>query len=135
MTLSGVSWGCYSLWGRRVTDPIGDTSLNFTRALPLAVLVSLATIGRANVSAPGMMLAVLSGALASGLGYVVWYHALPGLTATRAATVQLAVPILAAVGGVALLSEEMSLRLFVSGLLILGGVALASSSNVPADAP
>ena len=135
MTVSGISWGCYSLWGRRATDPIGDTALNFTRGLPLAVLVSLATVGRANVSAPGAMLAVLSGALASGLGYVVWYYALPRLTATRAATVQLAVPVLAAVGGVAVLSEGVSLRLFVSGLLILGGVALASSSNVSAEAP
>ena len=129
MTLSGISWGCYSLWGRRVTDPIGATALNFRRGLPLAIVVSLATIGRVTISVAGTTLAVLSGALASGLGYVIWYYALPSLTATRAATVQLAVPIVAAVAGVVLLSEVVSLRLLISGILILGGVSLASMSN------
>jgi drug/metabolite transporter (DMT)-like permease len=95
-------------------------------SLPPAFAVNLITLsGGAHVSASGVALAVLSGALASGVGYVVWYAALRGLTATRAATVQLAVPVLAAVGGVLFLSERISLRLLLAGVVILGGVGLA----------
>ena len=97
-------------------------------ALPLAFAVNLITLGGGGAhvfSAAGILLAVLSGALASGMGYVVWYAALRGLTATRAATVQLSVPVLAAAGGVVFMSEGVSLRLLVAAVVILGGVALA----------
>ncbi|MDQ1558138.1 MAG: hypothetical protein QOD32_1198 [Pyrinomonadaceae bacterium] len=128
MAVAGISWGLYSLIGRGARDPLADTTSNFVLALPLACAVNLLTLGvgaGAHVSATGVVLAVLSGALASGMGYVVWYAALRNLTATRAATVQLPVPLLAAAGGVIFMSERVSLRLLLAAAAILGGVALA----------
>lgn len=125
MCAAGISWGLYSLRGRGATNPLDETTRNFVLALPLAFIVNLLTLRDAHVSRVGVILAVLSGALASGVGYVVWYAALRGLTATRAATVQLAVPVLAAAGGVLFLSERISLRLLLAGVVILGGVGLA----------
>jgi drug/metabolite transporter (DMT)-like permease len=129
MAVAGVSWGFYSLRGRRASDPVLDTTNNFLRALPLALLVSIFMSGSLHVSAKGSLLAVLSGALASGVGYVIWYAALKGLTAVRAATVQLTVPVLAATCGVLFLSEKLSARLLLSALMILGGVGLALASR------
>jgi len=125
MVIAGVSWGIYSIRGCGTASPLADTAHNFVHALPLAVGVNVVLFRDLEVSAEGVLLAVLSGALASGLGYVVWYSALRGLTAMRAATVQLAVPVLAAAGGVIFLSELVSTRLFVSAVVILGGVGLA----------
>ena len=125
MTLAGSAWGVYSLRGGGAADPLAETAGNFVRALPLAAGVSVATAANAVWSFEGAMLAVLSGALASGLGYVAWYAALSGLSVTREATVQLAVPVLAAVGGVAFLAERVTARLVVAAFLILGGVGLA----------
>jgi drug/metabolite transporter (DMT)-like permease len=125
MALAGGAWGVYSLRGRGAGHPLAETAGNFVRALPLAAGVNLATATHAVWSFEGALLAVLSGALASGLGYVAWYAALDGLSVTRAATLQLAVPVLAAVGGVAFLAERITPRLVVSAALILGGVALA----------
>lgn len=129
MAVAGISWGLYSLAGRGAQDPLNNTTNNFVLALPLALAVNLIMLGGAQVSARGIVLAILSGALASGMGYVVWYAALRNLTATRAATVQLSVPVLAAVGGVIFMSESVSLRLLVAAAVILGGVALALSSR------
>jgi drug/metabolite transporter (DMT)-like permease len=129
MAAAGISWGLYSLGGRGARDPLADTTVNFVLALPLALVVNLIASGNAHISLKGVVLAVLSGALASGVGYVVWYAALRGLTATRAATVQLSVPVLAAVGGVIFMSEKISLRLVVAAAVILGGVALALSAR------
>lgn len=125
MALAGFAWGVYTLRGRRESKPLAATGRNFLRAVPFALAVSLATLARRDVSARGALLAVASGALASGIGYVVWYAALRGLSATRAATVQLSVPVIAALGGVLFLSETVSARLALAALLILGGVALA----------
>ncbi len=125
MAVAGISWGLYSLLGRGARDPLADTTGNFVFALPLALAVNLLARGGAHVSPPGVVLAVVSGALASGVGYVIWYAALKNLTATRAATVQLPVPVLAAFGGVLFMSESLSLRLVVAATVILGGVALA----------
>lgn len=125
MAVAGISWGFYTLRGRGTRDPLADTTHNFVRALPFVVVVNLVMLREFHVSIRGAVLAVLSGALASGVGYVVWYTALKGLTATRAATVQLVVPILAAMGGVILLSENITTRLMLSALMILGGVGLA----------
>jgi drug/metabolite transporter (DMT)-like permease len=125
MVIAGVAWGLYSLRGRGSADPVGDTARNFALAVPFAVLVSAGTLKSAHVSWRGALLAVGSGALASGLGYVCWYAALRGLTRIRAATVQLTVPILAAAAGVAILGETITVRLVLSALLILGGVGLA----------
>ena len=125
MAIAGVSWGLYSLRGRGSADPLGDTTNNFVWAIPLALLVSLAAVRGTHISARGVALATASGALASGLGYTVWFAALRGLTAIRAATVQLTVPVLAAAGGVLLLQESVTFRLVASAALILGGVGLA----------
>lgn len=126
MAVAGVSWGLYSLRGRGSADPLADTNANFVLALPPAFALNLLALrGDAHVSPPGLMLAVLSGALASGLGYVVWYAALRGLTATRAATVQLAVPVLAAAGGILVMSERVTPRLLLAAVVILGGIGLA----------
>ena len=125
MVLAGVAWGVYSLLGRTVESPILATATSFTRSIPFFLVVSVVMIGDMKISSRGALLASLSGAITSGLGYVVWYSALRGLTATRAATVQLSVPVIAAAGGVLLLSEELSTRLVVSGVAILGGIGLA----------
>jgi drug/metabolite transporter (DMT)-like permease len=125
MAVAGISWGVYSLRGRGSSRPLLDNGSNFVRVLPLVLLVSLLAVGRFHLTPRGILLAVLSGALASGAGYAAWYAALAGLTATRAAVVQLLVPVLAAAGGVFFLSEEVSGRLLVAMALILGGVGLA----------
>ncbi len=125
MAAAGVAWGIYSLRGRRTDDPIGSTAGNFIRSVPPVVIVALLALRGLHFSPPGVLLAVGSGALASGLGYVMWYAALTGLSASRAATVQLSVPVLAAAGGILFLSEEPSARLVVAATVILGGVAMA----------
>ncbi len=132
MAIAGVSWGIYSLRGRGARDPLGDTATNFLRSVAFVACLGALAARRLDVSPVGFGLALLSGALASGAGYVVWYAALRGLTAIRAATVQLAVPILAAVGGVLLLGERMSLRLVLSAVLILGGIGLAIAGRAKA---
>jgi drug/metabolite transporter (DMT)-like permease len=125
MAGAGVAWGAYSLRGRRNPDPVAASAGNFQRAAPLALLASALFLPQFHVSAWGSALAITSGALTSGLGYVVWYAALPGLSPMRAATVQLSVPLLTAIAGVLLLSEAMSLRLLLASVAILGGIALA----------
>lgn len=129
MAAAGAAWGFYSLRGRGSEDPLRDTARNFLCAVPFALLVSVATLSRAHAAAGGIALAIASGAVASGLGYVIWYAALRGLTATRAATVQLSVPIVAAFGGVAFLGEHVSARLAVSAAMILGGVGVALAAR------
>lgn len=127
MALAGVAWGAYSLRGRVASgDPVVLTSSSFTRALPLSALL-VALVGPVvgvHASARGVLLAMASGALASGVGYSIWYAALRHLSATRAAVVQLLVPILAAGGAVAWLGEPVTKRLVVTSAAILGGVAL-----------
>jgi drug/metabolite transporter (DMT)-like permease len=125
MILAGVGWGIYSLRGRGVVAPLQANSGNFLRAVPLVLLAGLPTLSAIDLSRNGVLLAVASGALASALGYAVWYAALPQLAATHAAIVQLAVPVLAALGGVVVLSEQATPRLLVAGAITLGGVGLA----------
>jgi len=127
MGAAGVSWGLYTLRGRGATDPLAATTTNFVRSVPFVAMVNLATMGRAHFSPGGTLLAVLSGSLASAIGYVAWYAALKELTTTRAAIVQLFVPALAAAGGVVFMSEALTLRLIVATLLILGGIGLATA--------
>ncbi|MFN2369538.1 MAG: DMT family transporter, partial [Candidatus Krumholzibacteriia bacterium] len=124
MTASGAAWGVYTLRGRGGADPVAATSGNFVRSLPFVLVAAVVMAGSAHAAARGLVLAVLSGALTSGLGYVIWYQALRGLTATRAAGVQLTVPLIAAAAGVTFMSEAVSLRLAVATVAILGGVAL-----------
>jgi drug/metabolite transporter (DMT)-like permease len=125
MATAGAAWGVYSLRGRGNANPLAQTAGNFLRVLPFIAAVNLLLVTRVHAGARGLGLAVASGALASGLGYVVWYAALRALTATRAAVVQLAVPVLAAAGGVVFLSETVTPRLAASSVLVLGGIGLA----------
>jgi drug/metabolite transporter (DMT)-like permease len=131
MAVAGIAWGLYSLAGRGGGDPVAATRRNFLLAAPLALMVVAVAYSRIEVSRQGLMLATLSGALASGIGYVVWYSALRGLSATRAATVQLSVPVLAALGGVVLLAESVSFRLALAAVLVLGGVGLSILGRAP----
>ena len=126
MAAAGMAWGGYSLLGRHTTDPLQATASNFVRATPLALVALLCLLPSAHVGGYGAALAVASGALASGLGYVAWYAALRGLSAHLAATSQLAVPVLTAFGAVTLLGEAMTTRLAIAGVLVLGGIGLAS---------
>ena len=129
MAIAGFAWGIYSLRGRGAGDPVRATTNNFMRAGPMALVVVLLWHSHLKVTPMGLFLAVISGAITSGIGYVIWYAALKGLTPTRAATVQLSVPVIAAFAGVVFLSEEITLRLLLSAMAILGGVGLAVSSH------
>ncbi len=124
MLTAGVAWGVYSLRGKSSGNPIASTAGNFIRAVPFALALSLALLSQVRLDLLGTLYAVLSGALASGLGYVIWYTALPALKATSAATVQLSVPVLTAAGGIVLLGETMTWRFVLATLAILGGIAL-----------
>ena len=125
MATAGIAWGVYSLRGRGASDPVGATADNFLRTVPLAIGLVLSLASALTVTPMGLIWAALSGSITSGVGYVLWYAALRGLTATRAATVQLAVPVIAALGGVIVLSEAITLRLIISAVVILTGVGLA----------
>ena len=127
---AGVAWGVYSLRGRATGDPTRVTSGNFLRAAPMAVLLSLATVRWSAVDLAGLGYALASGALASGVGYAVWYTALRGLKATSAATLQLSVPVLAALGGIVFLGEAVTGRLLLASAAILGGIALVMARPV-----
>jgi drug/metabolite transporter (DMT)-like permease len=124
MLAAGAAWGVYSVLGRGAGDPIAATGGNFLRAVPFAALLALAATGHESVDRMGVLYAVLSGAVNSGLGYVLWYAALPALRATSAATIQLSVPAIAAIGGAVLLAEPITVRLLLSSVAILGGIAL-----------
>jgi drug/metabolite transporter (DMT)-like permease len=127
MLAAGAAWGVYSLRGRGTPDPLSANAVSFARGVPLTLLASALgwAFGQPRVTAAGAALALVSGVLASGLGYAVWYAALGGLSATRAAIVQLSVPPLAVAGGVLLLGESLSPRILVASVAILGGIALA----------
>jgi drug/metabolite transporter (DMT)-like permease len=125
MIAAGVAWGVYSVRGRGTRDPLATTSANFLRTLPMTAALSVLSIGSMRATAAGVGLAATSGALASGVGYSLWYAALPFLSATRAAAVQLAVPVLAATGAILLLGENLTVRLVFAGAAILIGVWLA----------
>ncbi len=121
---AGAAWGVYSLRGRGSGDPLGVTAGNFVRAVPIAAVLSAVLWRHSSIDRAGVPYAIASGALASGIGYAIWYTALPQLRATHAATVQLSVPVIAALGGIVFLGEPMTLRLGLAAAAILGGVAL-----------
>jgi len=124
MIVAGIAWGFYTLRGRGSTDPLADTAGNFARCVPFVALAAAPFYAQFHLSVKGALLAVLSGAVASGIGYAVWYTALRFHTATRAAVLQLSVPAIAAAGGVVFLAESVSVRLFAASALILGGIGL-----------
>jgi len=125
MALAGIGWGVYSIRGRRETNALVSTCSNFVYSIAFVVVLSAITITGADITNRGVVLAIISGALTSGVGYVIWYAALNYLSSMQAALVQLSVPAIAAAGGVILLAEPVSLRLMTSGMLILGGISLA----------
>lgn len=124
MLTAGLAWGIYSLRGKGAGDPTLVTAGNFLRAVPMALAVSLLMFNNRSMDTLGFAYALASGALTSGVGYAIWYTALPGLKATQAATVQLSVPVLAALGGIVFLGELLTLRLILASMAILGGIAL-----------
>jgi drug/metabolite transporter (DMT)-like permease len=125
MALSGIAWGVYSIRGREESDALGATTANFSLSVVFVLTLLAVTVANANISMHGVLLAVVSGALTSGIGYVIWYAALDYLSAMQAAMVQLSVPAIAAVGGALLLAEPVSMRLLVSCALVLGGISIA----------
>ncbi len=126
MSTAGVAWGVYTYMGKSSDNALADTATNFYKTLPFVVPLAIMALiyGEMHFSLQGVLLAIASGALASALGYAIWYKALGGLTATQAGIVQLLVPIIAAVGGVVFASETIELRLIIASLLVLGGIAL-----------
>lgn len=124
MTVAGIAWAIYTLRGRTSTHPLADTAFNFVRTTPLVIILTLIAIPSIQLSYEGIILAIMSGAVASGIGYTVWYIALRGLSATIAAVVQLAVPVIAAIGGIVFVSEPVTLRLIFSAVMILGGILI-----------
>jgi drug/metabolite transporter (DMT)-like permease len=134
MLISGTAWGIYSLRGKGAGNPTGVTAGNFMRAAPIAAVLSIVTHGDAALDSAGIWYAISSGALTSGIGYVIWYAVLPLLKATHAATVQLSVPVIVALGGIGFLGESITLRLALTSITILGGVTLVilEKQNAPA---
>jgi drug/metabolite transporter (DMT)-like permease len=127
---AGIAWGIYSLRGRTSRDPLRDTAGNFLRAAPGALLLSALMWPHSSFNGTGVLLAAVSGSLASGVGYAAWYAALPRLSAIAAANLQLSVPLIAAVGGVVLFAEPITVRLAVASILLLGGIALATRRSM-----
>lgn len=130
---AGIAWGVYSLRGKGAGDPISVTAGNFLRAAPIAAALSLLMLNDTSADTAGFWYAVSSGALASGIGYAIWYTALPALKATHAATVQLSVPVIAALGGIIFLGEPITPRLLLASAAILGGIALVIQKRRHAD--
>jgi len=124
MLSAGVAWGVYSLRGKGPTDAVAATTGNFLRAVPFAALVSVIMIQRTKLDSLGVTYAVISGAITSGLGYVIWYSVLPNLKASSAAVVQLSAPVLVATGGILLLGEPITLRYVIASIAVLGGIFL-----------
>jgi drug/metabolite transporter (DMT)-like permease len=131
MCISGIAWGVYSVRGKGVSAPIAITAGNFTRASLLVIIISVVAFSAIRLEMFGVYLALISGTVTSGLGYVLWYKALRNLTTTQASVVQLLVPVVAAFGGVIFLSEQVSVRLVFASIIILVGVALAVIKSKP----
>ena len=136
MTSAGIAWGLYTLKGRDSTYPLSDTSYNFLRSIPFVIVLGLFFFQDSHISREGIILAIISGSITSGIGYTLWYMALRWLSATQAAVVQLSVPVIAGFGGVVFVSEQISLRLTLSALLTLGGILMVIlGRNAKIDKP
>jgi len=135
MLCAGIAWGFYSLRGKGAGDPVTTTAGNFLRAVVFVSLLSIALLPWARLDRAGVGYAVLSGAIASGGGYVIWYSALPGLKAASAATVQLSVPVLAAAGGILFLGESITVRFLLASIAVLGGIALVVTEKTQVVLP
>jgi drug/metabolite transporter (DMT)-like permease len=133
MLSAGLAWGVYSLRGKAIGDAIAATAGNFLCAVPFAALMSVLMVPQMHFDWLGAHYAIISGAITSGLGYVIWYAALPDLKAASAATVQLSVPVIAATGGILLLAEPITLRYAIASLAVLGGIFLVIIERRPAS--
>lgn len=131
MLIAGAAWGIYSLKGQGIIYATASTKDNFKRTIPLAIVLNVLMLKNTNVDAAGLMYAVASGAIASGLGYALWYRVLPALKATHASTVQLSVPVIAAIGGYLFLDETLDLRIILASVATLGGIALVLLVKTP----
>jgi len=129
MAVAGVAWGIYSLRGRRFRDPTLATAGNFLRAVPFTIILSLLIHSGISLDPAGLLYGIASGAITSGIGYAIWYAVLPSLAATTAATIQLSVPVITALGGIVFLGEAMTLRLLLSSVAIIGGIALVIAAK------
>lgn len=129
MTISGLAWAVYSLRGKSSSNPVTDTTWNFVGTVPFIIFTSFVFISSAQGTFSGIILAIASGAIASGVGYVIWYAALPALSWTAAAIVQLSVPTIAAFGGVIFMSEPLTARLILASIATLGGIAIVIYSK------
>jgi drug/metabolite transporter (DMT)-like permease len=132
MVLAGIAWGLYSLRGRRSSEPIAETAGNFARAVPIALILNALMFTKAFCTSRGVLLAALSGALASGLGYAAWYTALPRMRSMTAANLQLCVPVIAALFGALMFKEAITTRLIVASIFVLGGVFVATRAGATA---
>jgi drug/metabolite transporter (DMT)-like permease len=130
MAVAGIAWGVYSIRGRTESDALASTASNFMLTVPMVAVLTLVTFTGADISTHGITLAIVSGAITSGIGYVIWYAALEYLSAIQAALVQLSVPAIATAGGVVLLLEPLSLRLLIASALVLGGISIALSYKI-----
>src|SRR5438132_12940814 len=135
MLCAGIAWGVYSLRGKGAGDPVTTTAGNFLRAVVFVSLLSIALLPWGRLDRAGVGYAILSGAVASGVGYVIWYSALPGLKAASAATVQLSVPVLAAAGGILFLGESITVRFLLASIAVLGGIALVVTEKTQVVLP
>jgi drug/metabolite transporter (DMT)-like permease len=124
MIIAGISWALYTIKGKTTKNPLKDTAYNFLRTLPFILVLTLFTYQEFYLSWQGVLLAIISGAVTSGIGYAIWYSALKGLSVTQAAVLQLLVPVLAAIGGVFFINEVLSLRLVISSIMVLGGILI-----------
>ena len=124
MTIAGISWGIYTIKGQTSKNPLMDTTYNFIKTLPFITILYIATMTKSNYSTEGILLAIISGAVTSGIGYTIWYMAIRGLSSIQSAVLQLLVPVIAAFGGVIFISEIITVRLTISSILILGGVLI-----------
>jgi drug/metabolite transporter (DMT)-like permease len=125
MAISGISWGLYSVRGRSETNALASTTSNFTLSIVFVAALTVIAAGGISITPGGLLLAVISGALTSGVGYIIWYAALNYLTTLQAALVQLSVPAIATAGGVLFLAEPLSMRILIASALVLGGISLA----------
>lgn len=125
MLVSGISWAVYSTRGKSVTDALGATTGNFILSIPFAIVLLVALLAQVNIDTFGALMAIGSGVITSAIGYAIWYMALPNISQTQAAIVQLTVPVIAGVGGTLFSGEVWTLRFAIAATLILGGVAIA----------
>jgi len=129
MTIAGVAWGFYTLKGKPSINPLYDTSYNFLRTMPLLFIFMVFNFQQLNFSLTGLVIGIIAGGLTSGVGYVIWYIAIKGLTSSSAAVLQLSIAVIAALGGSVFVEEAISMRLAVSALMVLGGAFLVISGR------